>query len=112
GELAARRRSHLRLRVETLLKERVVAAADEVLGLDREVDHGFERRLDPYEVADRLFLGVLHSAPEAASGRLPQPAAASRPGAVPVPEVGRGKAEELEPAGDPDLPGLAEERAP
>ncbi len=59
GELAARRRSHLRLRVETLLKERVVAAADQVLGLDREVERGFASRLDPYQVADRLFTGVV-----------------------------------------------------
>ncbi len=59
GELAARRRSHLRLRVETLLKERVVAAADQVLGLDREVERGFASRLDPYQVADRLFSGVV-----------------------------------------------------
>src|SRR5262249_30881087 len=34
GELARRRRSHLRLRVETILKERVVATADRVLGVD------------------------------------------------------------------------------
>lgn len=59
GELAARRRSHLRLRVETLLKERVVAAADRVLGLDREVERGFASRLDPYQVAERLFSGVV-----------------------------------------------------
>jgi LAO/AO transport system kinase len=59
GELAERRRSHLRLRVETILKERVVAAADQVLGLEREIERGFERRLDPYVVADRLFAGVV-----------------------------------------------------
>jgi LAO/AO transport system kinase len=64
GELAARRRSHLRLRVETLLKERVVAAADQVLGLDREVERGFAARLDPYEVADRLFSGVVDASRE------------------------------------------------
>jgi LAO/AO transport system kinase len=59
GELAARRRSHLRLRVETLLKERVVAAADQVLGLDREIERGIASRLDPYQVADRLFSGIV-----------------------------------------------------
>jgi len=64
GELAARRRSHLRLRVETLLKERVVAAADQVLGLDREVERGFASRLDPYQVADRLFSGVVEAVRE------------------------------------------------
>jgi LAO/AO transport system kinase len=61
GEIERRRRSHLRLRVETILKERVVAAADRVLGLDREVDRGFEERLDPYRVADRLFESVVHA---------------------------------------------------
>ncbi|HTQ78531.1 MAG TPA: methylmalonyl Co-A mutase-associated GTPase MeaB [Thermoanaerobaculia bacterium] len=59
GELARRRRSHLRLRVEMILKERVVATADRVLGLDREVERGYAARLDPYQVADRLFQGVL-----------------------------------------------------
>jgi LAO/AO transport system kinase len=85
GELALRRRSHLRLRVETLLKERVVAAADQVLGLDHEVRRGFATRLDPYRVADRLFAGVVDAAREAA-----------------------------EEAADADsaLPGLAEERVP
>jgi LAO/AO transport system kinase len=59
GELERRRLSHLRLRVETILKERVVAAADRVLGVDREVERGHGQRLDPYRVADRLFTGVL-----------------------------------------------------
>jgi LAO/AO transport system kinase len=59
GELARRRRSHLRLRVETILKERVVATADLVLGVDREVERGFDHHLDPYRVADRLFHGVV-----------------------------------------------------
>jgi LAO/AO transport system kinase len=63
GELQHRRLAHLRLRVETILKERVVAAADRVLGLEREVERGFAQRADPYEVADRLFAGVLRSAP-------------------------------------------------
>jgi len=59
GELARRRRSQLRLRVEMILKERVVATADRVLGLDREVERGFAEHLDPYRVADRLFAGVV-----------------------------------------------------
>jgi LAO/AO transport system kinase len=66
GEIERRRRSHLRLRVETILKERVVAAADRVLGVDREVERGHERKVDPYQVADRLFAGVLEDAREEA----------------------------------------------
>jgi len=65
GEIERRRLSHLRLRVETILKERVVAAADRVLGVDREVERGHRQRLDPYRVADRLFSGVLEEAREA-----------------------------------------------
>jgi LAO/AO transport system kinase len=64
GEIERRRRSHLRLRVETILKERVVAAADRVLGVDREVERGHQRKIDPYRVADRLFSGVLEDARE------------------------------------------------
>jgi GTPase len=59
GEMERRRVSHLRLRVETILKERVVAAADRILGVEREVERGFSGREDPYWVADRLFTGVL-----------------------------------------------------
>jgi LAO/AO transport system kinase len=66
GEIERRRLSHLRLRVETILKERVVAAADRVLGVDREVERGHRQRLDPYRVADRLFSGVLEDAREIA----------------------------------------------
>ena len=64
GEIDQRRRSHLRLRVETILKERVVAAADRVLGVDREVERGHTEKIDPYRVADRLFAGVLEDARE------------------------------------------------
>ena len=64
GEIERRRRSHLRLRVETILKERVVAAADRVLGVDREVERGHQKKVDPYRVADRLFAGVLEDARE------------------------------------------------
>jgi LAO/AO transport system kinase len=66
GEIERRRLSHLRLRVETILKERVVAAADRVLGVEREVERGHQQRLDPYRVADRLFSGVLEDAREEA----------------------------------------------
>lgn len=59
GELERRRRTHLRLRVEMILKERVVTTADRVLGVDREVEQGYARRSDPYRVADRLFAGVV-----------------------------------------------------
>lgn len=57
--MKARRRAQLRLRVETILKERVLAAADRVLGVEREVDQGLEAGIDPYTVADRLFDGVV-----------------------------------------------------
>jgi LAO/AO transport system kinase len=69
GEIERRRLSHLRLRVETILKERVVAAADRVLGVDRVVERGLRQRLDPYRVADRLFSGVLEDAREEAAER-------------------------------------------
>ncbi|HEX5757680.1 MAG TPA: methylmalonyl Co-A mutase-associated GTPase MeaB [Thermoanaerobaculia bacterium] len=62
GELSRRRQAHLRLRVETILKQRVLAAADAVLGVEREVERGFAARLDPYRVAERLFSGVLEGA--------------------------------------------------
>jgi hypothetical protein len=32
-----------------------------VLGVERVVERGFEQRVDPYLVADRLFSGVLHA---------------------------------------------------
>ncbi|HZF11509.1 MAG TPA: methylmalonyl Co-A mutase-associated GTPase MeaB [Thermoanaerobaculia bacterium] len=69
GELAHRRRSHLRLRVETILKERVVATADRVLGVDREVERGFTQHADPYRVADRLFHGVVEEESRSQAGR-------------------------------------------
>ncbi len=57
--LAERRRSQLRLRVETILKERVLAAAREEAGLESEVARGFAERADPYTLADQLFRGVV-----------------------------------------------------
>ncbi len=59
GELSRRRQAHLRLRVETILKERVLAEAELALGVEREVERGFAARLDPYAVAERLFTGVV-----------------------------------------------------
>jgi len=64
GRLAERRRTHLRLRVENLLKERVLERADEILGLEREVERAVRDGTDPYRVADRLFAGVVESARE------------------------------------------------
>lgn len=66
GNLEARRLSHLRLRVETILKERVIAAADRVVGVERAVEAGFAERVDPYRVAERLFRGVVENAAAAA----------------------------------------------
>ncbi len=57
-ELERRRRSRLRLRVENLLKERVLVAVDEVVGLQSTLDRAFEARDDPYTVADLLFSAV------------------------------------------------------
>jgi len=71
GEMAKRRISHLRLRVETILKERVVAAADRILGVESEVERGFSEHQDPYQVADRLFTGVLRGADGALEERAP-----------------------------------------
>ncbi len=59
GELEARRRAHLRLRVEAILKERVLAAAEEGERLDREVAHSFAAGIDPYRTAERLFAEVV-----------------------------------------------------
>ena len=58
GELAERRRDHLRLRVEMALKSRVLAAASEHLGLTEEGERAFADKVDPYTVADRVFAGV------------------------------------------------------
>jgi len=57
--LARRRREQLRLRVETILKNRILEAARDEAGLEGEVDRGFAERTDPYRVAERLFRGVV-----------------------------------------------------
>jgi len=61
GTLDARRRAQLRLRVETILKDRVLAAAASHAGLDAEVERGFARHVDPYRLADDLFEGVVRA---------------------------------------------------
>ena len=58
GRLAGRRREQLRLRVEGILKERVLAAARDEAGLDSELERAFAEHVDPYRVADALFRGV------------------------------------------------------
>ena len=59
GRLDERRRAQLRLRVETILKDRVLATARERAGLEAAVARGFAARTDPYALADELFRGVL-----------------------------------------------------
>ncbi len=59
GELVARRRSHLKLRVEALLKERILEAADRSHRLEREIDEALAGHLDPYRTAERLFAEVV-----------------------------------------------------
>jgi LAO/AO transport system kinase len=59
GELAVRQRMHLRLRVENILKERVLASADELVGLNRAVEKALDNNDDPYRVADALFDGIV-----------------------------------------------------
>jgi len=63
GELAERRRGHLRLRVESILKDRVLAAAERGHGLERAIERAFAERTDPYTVADALFAEVARSTP-------------------------------------------------
>ena len=61
GSLAARRRGQLRLRVETLLKERVLRAARQEASLEETVRNGFAAGEDPYTLADRLFSEVVRA---------------------------------------------------
>jgi len=68
GELATRRRSQLRLRVEAILKDRVLAAADRRVGLEREIERAFAAREDPYRVAEAILAGVLRRGGEAGEG--------------------------------------------
>ncbi len=66
GELERRRRINLRLRVEAILKQRVLEAADRAVGLEKELEAGFQEHEDPYQVAERLYAGAVglgHSDP-------------------------------------------------
>jgi len=63
-----RRRRQLRLRVETILKERILAVARDEAGLDSEIAAGFAARTDPYRLADRLFEGVVRAESAHAAG--------------------------------------------
>ena len=58
GRLERRRLEQLRLRVETILKERVLAAARERAGLRAAVERAAIEKRDPYQVADALFRSV------------------------------------------------------
>jgi LAO/AO transport system kinase len=55
GGLAARRKAQLRLRVESLLQRRALAAADELVGLDAEIERAFAAGEGPHVTAERLF---------------------------------------------------------
>jgi LAO/AO transport system kinase len=67
GRLAARRKAQLELRVEAILKDRMLAAARAEAGLDREVARGFAEHIDPYRLAEELFEGVVRAAAARAS---------------------------------------------
>jgi LAO/AO transport system kinase len=64
GELAARRHAQLRLRVATILKERVLAAAHQHAGFERAIARGHAERIDPYALSEELFSGVLKAEAE------------------------------------------------
>ncbi len=68
GRRGERRRRQLRLRVETILKERILAVARDEAGLDSEIARGFAARTDPYRLADRLFQGVVRAESAHAAG--------------------------------------------
>jgi LAO/AO transport system kinase len=61
GELALRRKDQLRLRVETILKDRVLSEARRDAHLDAAVERGFRERVDPYALAERLFTELVHA---------------------------------------------------
>ena len=64
GELATRRRAQLKLRVATILKERVLAAAEQHAGFELAIERGHAERVDPYALSEELFSGVLKAAAE------------------------------------------------
>jgi LAO/AO transport system kinase len=59
GEVITRRRRHLRLRVETILKEQILASADELVGIEQAIEEALGQSLDPYGVSDALFEGIV-----------------------------------------------------
>ena len=59
GELAKRRRAQLKLRVATILKERVLAAAEQHAGFEHAIERGHAARTDPYALSAELFSGVI-----------------------------------------------------
>jgi LAO/AO transport system kinase len=61
GHLLARRRSQLRLRVETILKQTVLTAANELCDVDQQVQRALEEQTDPYQVAERLYASVVQA---------------------------------------------------
>jgi len=61
GALAARRAAQLKLRVETLLKDRVLAAARRDGVLDSGIEQALSAHLDPYTLADQVFSEVLRA---------------------------------------------------
>jgi LAO/AO transport system kinase len=61
GELATRRRSQLKLRVATILKERILAAAEEQAGLENAIARGHAAKTDPYAISAELFSNVLRA---------------------------------------------------
>jgi LAO/AO transport system kinase len=58
-ELARRRFSHLRLRVESLLERRILEAAHRTLDVEAELRAAVERKEDPWSVAGRIFERVM-----------------------------------------------------
>jgi GTPase len=68
GQLAVRRRDRLRLRVERILTERLLAAAEGSAAIEREVSRAAAEGVDPYRAAARLGaeLGGIWSAGGAA----------------------------------------------
>ena len=59
GEIRKRRGIHLRLRVENLLEERILLAAEEAGGLDAVIERGLTERADPYLLAEHLFAEII-----------------------------------------------------
>ncbi len=72
GELATRRRAQLKLRVATILKERVLAAAEQHVGLEQAIARGHAEHVDPYALSEELFSGVLKAEVERAEKGEPE----------------------------------------